>query len=123
MNAVAIAELESGRAIGFFCATCGRNQLPLYCQNPLTVEQLTELHRKAEACCTTRVCPKHEYITYDWHLCPYCVQEGPVTDIKSGENYTEPMRHGALEFADGNRLAATSSTKNAAKRARKAAAR
>jgi hypothetical protein len=85
MKAVGIAEQESGRAVGFFCGKCGRSQLPAFCQNPVEVDALTELHRKAEACCTTSVCEKHDYQLYGWHLCPHCVAEGPEGEKQAGD--------------------------------------
>jgi hypothetical protein len=77
MNAVGLAEQESGAALGFYCSNCGRAQLPLHCQNGASEAQLTELHRKAEACCTNTMCPKHEYHLHGWELCPHCINEGP----------------------------------------------
>jgi hypothetical protein len=77
MNAVALVEQESGCALGFYCSSCGRPQLPMHCQNGADTALLTELHRKAEACCTHSVCQKHQYQLHGWHLCPHCVLEGP----------------------------------------------
>ena len=85
MNAVGLAEQESGRALGFFCSTCGRSQLPDFCQNPVDAPHLTELHRKAEACCTTAVCEKHNYQLYGWELCPFCVMAGPTPPLSEAQ--------------------------------------
>ena len=85
MNAVGLVEQESGRALGFFCSKCGRSQLPMHCQHPMTAEGLTELHRKAELCCTTARCEKHNHQVYGWHLCPRCVEEGPEGQKQAGD--------------------------------------
>lgn len=86
MNAVGLVEQESGRALGFYCSTCGRPQLPMHCQNRLGEAHLIELHRKADACCTSSVCPKHDYQLHGWNLCPKCVNEGPApAAAKPGE--------------------------------------
>jgi hypothetical protein len=62
MNAVGLAEQESGRALGFYCGKCGRPQLPFNCNDLHNEVTLTELHRKAELCCTTSSCPKHDRV-------------------------------------------------------------
>lgn len=77
MNAVGLVDQESGCSLGFYCSSCGRAQLPMHCQNGADAATLTELHRKAEACCTHTVCPKHNYHLHGWELCPRCIKEGP----------------------------------------------
>ncbi len=77
MNAVGLAEQESGRALGFFCTNCGRPQLPFSCKEAPGEAALIELHRKADLCCTTSRCAKHDHFLHGWHLCPHCVNEGP----------------------------------------------
>jgi|GEM_PF-2724016 len=93
MNAVGIAEQESGRAIGFFCKSCGRTQIPFGCHQGITVEELTEYHRKAELCCTVARCPRHDFIVSGWHHCQKCILEGP--EGRAGEPMPEPVERKA----------------------------
>lgn len=122
MNAVGLAEQESGRAVGFFCNKCGRAQVPMFCQQPVTVELLTELHRKAQACCSTSVCEKHGFTSYDWHLCPHCVQEGP-RPIPVQESTAELIRKHTKEVIDDQLRVRVEVVPPKAKRSRKAAAK
>lgn len=122
MNAIGLVEQESGRALGFYCTNCGRNQLPMHCQNAVGVHELTELHRKAEACCTRTVCAKHGHQLHDWHLCPHCVKEGPEGSAPALE--TAAVFETDLGFCNQPRiLQPASATSERRKRARKAVAK
>jgi hypothetical protein len=101
MNALGLVEQESGRAVGFYCGECGRAQLPHHCHETPTVVSLTELHRKAEACCTTSRCPRHDYVIMGWHQCLRCLQEGP--EGRDGEPPPAPVDVTPLRAAPGER--------------------
>lgn len=93
MNAVGLSEQENGRAIGFYCGKCGRAQLPMFCQQPVTVVGITELHRKAEACCTVTTCAKHERMLYNGAHCEECIAEGPEgAEVKNPEAIPQPTK-------------------------------
>jgi len=78
MNAVGLAEQESGRAVGFYCSKCGRLHVPQFgIQGGVSALELVRFHEKAEACCTVTECPKHKQTLYNGELCPHCVMEGP----------------------------------------------
>lgn len=104
MNALGLVEQESGRAVGFYCGACGRPQLPFHCNEVPTVEALTELHRKAEKCCTTSNCSKHDRILYGWHLCPLCLIEGPSADLAFTKAPPQGPDFHEITAADGTRL-------------------
>jgi hypothetical protein len=104
MNAVGLAEQESGKAVGFYCAKCGRLHVPTFgVQFGLDENEIVRLHTKAEACCTVVDCPKHGHTLYDGEPCPKCVIEGPEASFPKPASVGELHLH-EVSGVDGQRL-------------------